>query len=273
MNATMQSKRSHQDLYSQFFGVGLVIIWLLLWEWSVRFGLSRQFVVPPSELIVLLYQSLFVSGELRPHLWATVTRLIGGFVIGAVPALWLGFIMGRNKRARLRYGPIFTVLGLVPMLSALPGFIIWFGVRDFGKRAIVSAAVFYPILYCTTKGVRISQRLRDKGSSPGARADPSDWVYTAGPWIFTGLKLGIIVGVATLFGAEMYASTSGLEFEVVVAGATFQMARVYTAMFTAAFLIYAVWLCLTAIEFALARKQRGNAAANVNETPAHNPAV
>jgi NitT/TauT family transport system permease protein len=268
-----QGKHLNSNVLWAIFGIGLVIIWLLLWEWSIRFGLSRQFFVPPSELIVLLYQSLFVSGELRPHLWATVTRLIGGFVIGAVPALWLGFIMGRNKRAYFRYGPIFTVLGLIPMLSALPGFIIWFGVRDFGKWAIVSAAVFYPILYCTTKGVQISQRLRDKGSSPGVWTKPSDWAYTAGPWIFTGLKLGLIVGVATLFGAEMYASTSGLEFEVVVAGVTFQMARVYTAMFAAAFLVYAIWLCLTAIEFLLARRYTGDPSASAGETPAHNPPV
>jgi ABC-type nitrate/sulfonate/bicarbonate transport system permease component len=268
-----QGKQFNNNVLWAVFGIGLVIIWLLLWEWSVRFGLSRQFVVPPSELIVLLYQSLFVSGELRPHLWATVTRLIGGFVIGAVPALWLGFIMGRNKRARLRYSPIFTVLGLIPMLSALPGFIIWFGVRDFGKWAIVSAAVFYPILYCTTKGVRISQRLRDKGSSPGVWTKPSDWAYTAGPWIFTGLKLGSIIGVATLLGAELYTSTSGLQFEVLVAGASFQMARAYTAMFTAAFLVYAIWLCLTLIEFALARRYTRNQSASAGEVPIHNTPV
>lgn len=268
-----QIKRLNNNALWAAFGCGLVIIWLLLWEWSIRFGLSRQFFVPPSELIVLLYQSLFVSGELRPHIWDTVTRLIGGFIIGAVPALYLGFIMGRNKRAWLRYGPILTVLGLIPMLSALPGFIIWFGVRDFGKWAIVSAAVFYPILYCTTKGVRISERFWDKGSSIGVGMKPSDWAYTAGPWIFTGLKLGSIIGVATLLGAEMYASTSGLQFEVLVGGARFQMARAYTAMFAAAFLVYAIWLCLTLIEFALARRYTGNQSASANETLAHNPPV
>jgi NitT/TauT family transport system permease protein len=264
-----QGKQFNNNVFWAVFGIGLVIIWLLLWEWSVRFGLSRQFVVPPSDLIVLLYQSLFVSGELRPDIRATVTRLIGGFTIGAVPALYLGFIMGRNKRARLRYGPIFTVLGLIPMLSALPGFIIWFGLRDFGKWAIVSAAVFYPILYCTTMGVRISQRFWDEGSSIRVGMKPSDWAYTPGPWIFTGLKLGSIIGVATLLGAEMYASTSGLQFEVLVAGARFQMARAYTAMFAAAFLVYAIWLCLTAMEFALARRHTGNQSASAGETPAH----
>src|SRR5215468_8031600 len=91
-----QMKRLNNDVRWAAFGIGLVILWLLLWEWSIRLGLSRQFFVPPTELIVLLYQSLFVSGQLRSHIGATVTRLMGGFIIGAVPALYLGFIMGRN---------------------------------------------------------------------------------------------------------------------------------------------------------------------------------
>jgi len=236
------------------FGIGLVIMWLLLWEWSVRFGLGRKFFVPPSEIIVLLYRSLLVTGELRTHMWATATRLVAGLMIGAVPAMWLGFTMGRNKRACLRYRPFFTVLGLIPTLSALPWFIIMFGVRDLGKWAMVSAAVFYPILYCTTKGVRISRALQHGDSSPADNVKRSDWAYSAGPWVFTGLKLGSIIGLATLLGAELHVSTTGLEFEIVVAMAKFDFARAYVAMFVAAFVVYALWLCLTAIEFGFARR-------------------
>jgi len=57
-----QMNHSNKDVLWAMFGVGLIIIWLLLWEWSIRFGRSRQFFVPPSELIVSLYQSLFVRG-------------------------------------------------------------------------------------------------------------------------------------------------------------------------------------------------------------------
>jgi ABC-type nitrate/sulfonate/bicarbonate transport system permease component len=175
-------------------------------------------------------------------------------MIGAVPALWLGFLMGRNKRAWLRYGPFFTVLGLIPMLSALPWFIPMFGVRDLGKWAMVGGAVFYPILYCTTKGVRISRALQYEDSSPADTVKRSDWTHSAGPWIFTGLKLGSIIGFATLLGAELHASKTGLEFEIVVAMGQFDFARAYTAMFAAALLVYALWLCLTAMEFAFARR-------------------
>jgi NitT/TauT family transport system permease protein len=242
------------EIRASMLGISLVILWLLVWEWSVQFGLLRNFFLQPSAILALLYRSLLVTGELRPHMWDTVTRLVGGLIIGAVPALWLGFVMGRNKRARLRYGPVLAVLGLIPVVAALPILIIIFGVRELGKWAAVSAAVFYPILYCTTIGVRSSQAVQHAGSSPAGSMNQTDWSYGAGPWIFAGLKLGVVIGMATLLAAEMFASSTGLEFVIVTAARSgFDVARVYVGMAAAALVVYALWLCLTAIEFALRR--------------------
>ncbi len=239
---------------ARILGIGLVILWLLVWEWSVRFVLGRNFFLPPSAVLALLYRSLLVTGELRTHLWATLTRLVGGLVIGAVPALWLGFVIGRNKRARLRYGPVLAVLGLIPVLAAFPNFIIMFGIRELGKWAAVSAAVFYPILYCTTIAVRSSRAVQHAESSPAASVSQTDWPYGGGPGIFAGLKLGVVIGLATLLGAEIFASTSGLGFVILMATRPgFDFARLYVVMVAAALVVYALWLCLTAIEFALSR--------------------
>lgn len=243
------------EIRARMLGIGLVILWLLVWEGMVQSGLGRNFFLPPSAVITLLYQSLFVTGELRPHLWDTVTRLVVGFIIGAVPALWLGFVMGRNKRARLRYGPILAVLGLIPVIAMFPLLIIVLGVRELGKWAAVSAAVFYPILYCTAIGVRSSWAVQRAGSSPTGSVNQTDWSYGAGPWIFAGLKLGVVIGLATLLGTEMFASTTGLEFVIVVAAASgFDSARLYVGMAAAALVVYVLWLCLTAIESALSHR-------------------
>lgn len=255
-SSTEQAKRSvaNREVGSRLIGIGLVVVWLLLWEWIVRFGLGEKFFSLPSSIVALLYQSLLVTGELRTPLFATVTRLVGGFMIGVVPALSLGFIMGRNRRAWFCCAPFFAVLGLIPTLAALPWFIIMFGVRDFGKWMIVAAAVFYPVLYCTTKGVQISRDVEDWSSPPEVALQQSNWAYGAGPWIFTGLKLGMIIGLATLIGAEMFASRTGLGFEVAVTLTRFDFARGYAAMFAAALVIYVFWLCINSIELALRRK-------------------
>jgi NitT/TauT family transport system permease protein len=242
------------EIRARMLGIGLVILWLLVWEGSVQIGLLRNFFLPPSAVLALLYRSLLVTGELRTHLWDTITRLVGGLMIGAAPALWLGFVMGRNKRARLRYGPVLAVLGLIPVVAALPMLILMFGIRELGKWATVSAAVFYPILYCTTIGVRSSRAVQHAGSSPAGSVNQTDWSSGAGPWIFAGLKLGVVIGLATLLAAEMFASSTGLEFVIVSAARSgFDVARLYVGMAAAALVVYALWLCLTAIEFALSR--------------------
>jgi ABC-type nitrate/sulfonate/bicarbonate transport system permease component len=242
------------EIKARILGISLVILWLLVWEWTVQLGLLRNFFLPPSAVLALLYRSLLVTGELRPHMWATITRLVSGLVIGAVPALWLGFVMGRNERARLRYGPVLAALGLIPVVAALPMLILMFGIRELGKWATVSAAVFYPILYCTTIGVRSSRAVQHAGGPPAGSVNQADWPYGAGPWIFVGLKLGVVIGLATLLGAEMFASSSGLEFVIVTAARSgFDTARLYVGMVAAALVVYALWLCLTAIEFGLSR--------------------
>jgi NitT/TauT family transport system permease protein len=243
------------EIKARILGISLVTLWLLVWEGSVQSGLGRNIFLPPSAVLGLLYQSLFVTGELRPHLWDTVTRLLVGFIIGAVPALWFGVVMGRNKRASLRYGPILAALGLIPVVAAFPLLIIAFGVRELGKWAAVSAAVFYPVLYCTTIGVRNSWAARDAGGSSAGRANQTDWSYGAGPWIFAGLKLAVLIGLAALLAAEMFASRSGLEFVIVTAaGSGWDSPRLYVGLAAAALVVYALWLCLTAIEFGLKRR-------------------
>ena len=242
------------EIRARTLGISLVILWLLVWEGIVQFGIGRNIFLPPSAVLALLYRSLLVTGELRTHMWATVTRLVGGLLIGAVPALWLGFVMGRNKRARLRYGPVLAVLGLIPVVAASFVLIIMFGIRELGKWATVSAAVFYPILYCTTIGVRSSRAVQHAGSSPAGSVSQTYWPYGAGPWIFAGLKLGVVIGVATLLSAEMFSSTSGLGFVILLATRSgLDFARLYVGMVAAALIVYALWLCLTAIEFALSR--------------------
>jgi ABC-type proline/glycine betaine transport system permease subunit len=102
--------------------------------------------------------------------------------------------------------------------------------------------------------VQISRGVKDRSRSPDVGLQENNWTFSAGPWIFAGLKLGVIIGLATLLGAEMFASRSGLGFEVAVTLTRFDFARGYAAMFAAALVVYVLWLCLTSIKLALSRK-------------------
>lgn len=235
------------------FGIGVVAAWLFAWQAIMHFELLNPALFPsPSAILLRFYRSLW-QDDLRTHLWFTVTRLLGGFMLGALPALWFGYRAGRNRSADLRYGLLFAAVGLIPVLALLPFFIVLFGVREVQKWLIVGAAVFYPVLHCTKTGIRVSRDLHARHLS-NDDAERDDWQHGAGPWIFTGLKLGGLVGLTALMGGEMHTSTKGLGFEIALAMSMFQFERAYTATFAVALVAYASWLSLTGIEFALHRK-------------------
>ena len=236
---------------NRLFGIGVVVAWLLVWQGIAQLELLNPALFPsPGAILLRLYRSLAVTGELCTHVRLTVTRLLGGFVLGALPGLWLGWKMGRNRKTDLRYGLFFATVGLIPMLASWPFHIIAFGVGELHKWFMVAAAVFYPVLYCTRTGVRLQQKRQSADGVP----EQNEWQHGAGPWIFTGLKLGSAIGLAALLGGEMYVSRAGLELEIVTAMAIFQFERAFAGMFAVALVQYALWASLTGIERRLAAR-------------------
>ena len=79
---------------------------LLVWELAARGGLiDTRFFPAPSSILSLLIEML-ESGELLMHTAASLQRLAWGIVIGGVPALVLGIVMGLNRTIRALVDPI-----------------------------------------------------------------------------------------------------------------------------------------------------------------------
>jgi len=157
--------------------------------------------------------------------------------------------MGRNNLLRVRWGPITAVLGLIPVFSLLPIFTILFGVAEINKWAVVSWAVFLPILYTTSMAFRMSQALYENSRPTGTRDGPY-----GSSWIFIALKLGGIIGLLAVLGAEMWSARVGLGVVIATAGLKFDIPLFHVGMDAAALIMYALWLGLTGIELALAHR-------------------
>ena len=93
-NSVLKHSGSKSETRARVLGIGLVILWLLVWEGSVQSGLGRNIFLPPSAVLSPLSITVRHGAKSRPHLWDTVTRLLVGFIIGAVPALWFGLCDG-----------------------------------------------------------------------------------------------------------------------------------------------------------------------------------
>jgi NitT/TauT family transport system permease protein len=146
---------------------------LLVWQLLLMAGLGdRRFIPAPSDIAVQFWQ-LLRSGELPWHTGVTLLRVIGGFLIGAVPAVAIGLLMAMFKPVRIFFDPLIAALFPIPKVALMPLLLLAFGFGDASKIALVAIAVFFPVIVNTYVGAaNIDKIYWDVARNYGA----SEWV-------------------------------------------------------------------------------------------------
>ena len=219
---------------------------LLLWEGLVQAGiLDRRFFPAPSS-IVGTFMGL-AQTSLPGHIWISLSRAAVGFLLGAVPAILLGVLMGLVPLVRAALQPIVGALFAVPKVAILPLVMLMFGLGEPSKWAIIAIAVFFQVLISTTAGVASIDRIYlDVGRNFGAGRLATLWTIAlpgALPVIFAGIRLGWGVSLLLLVTAEMMAAKSGLGYLIWQSWQTFTIEEMYVGLVTIAILgMFSFWL-------------------------------
>jgi ABC-type nitrate/sulfonate/bicarbonate transport system permease component len=121
-------------------------------------------------------------------------------------------------------------LGLVPLM------IIWFGIGNGSKIAIVLKACFFPILLNTVAGIRgVNLKLIQAGRSLGA-SELQIWtkviIPAAMPVIFTGMRISTAISMMAIVAVEMFSADSGLGFVIVDSQRVFATDRMFVGILT-----------------------------------------
>jgi sulfonate transport system permease protein len=117
----------------------------VLWELAVRAGLSDGRLVPPPSRIYAEFAELARSGELLRHAIATLLRVAVGFGLGTAVGTLLGAIAGYSTLVRRLIDPSLQGLRAVPSIAWIPLFILWLGIFETSKVALIAIGVFFPI--------------------------------------------------------------------------------------------------------------------------------
>jgi sulfonate transport system permease protein len=115
------------------------------WEGAVRFGLAQGRLVPPPSRIFATLWGLSESGDLWLHVWATLWRVAGGFAIGAAAGIVLGALSGASGTSRRLLDPTLQALRAIPSIAWVPLFILWLGIFEASKVALIAVGVFFPV--------------------------------------------------------------------------------------------------------------------------------
>jgi len=189
------------------------------WEVAARAGVLPAHLLPaPSAVIASLYE-LQRQGSLLGHVGWTCLRVLAGFVLGALAGTGLGIVTGRNRTIHALVDPLLQALRSIPSLGWVPLFLLWLGIQESSKVALIAVGVFFPVYLNLMSGIQaIDARLlevADMFDYRGARLAKSVLLPAALPAYITGLRSGLGLGWMFVVAAELMGASKGLGYLMV----------------------------------------------------------
>jgi ABC-type nitrate/sulfonate/bicarbonate transport system permease component len=244
----MRPKKSfYQRHEAMILGGTAVAITIAIWQalWAAG-KISPLFLSGPSAIVKQFRYGL-TEGTLLADMQYSGTNFAIGFALALVAGVTLGIVIGWYRTVRLLFDPFLNALYATPRIAMVPMIIIWFGVGIWSKIFIVFISAFFPILVNTVGGVRNM----DRDLLRAARAFcASDWqIFTtlalpgAVPFILTGVRQGVALGLIGVVVGEMFGGSKGIGFMVAYGGQTFATDTLFVGVLIVAFSgILLTWL-------------------------------
>lgn len=192
--------------------VGLVVL-VVLWQVVAGRGLLGPMTPTPAQVTSAGFD-LIRSGTLGENLLFSVERVAKGLTIGLSIGLVLGLIAGLTRLGEDLVDAPVQALRMLPAVALAPIFLLWFGLGETGKIALIAVAPVFPLYLNVLGGIRsVDNRLVEAARSCGL----GTWglirkVILPGalPQIFVGLRQSLGVAWIVLVVAEQTATTAGL---------------------------------------------------------------
>jgi len=200
-------------------GLLLPAMALALWEALARAGVLPPNWLPAPSAVVRTVGELARSGELVGHLSATLLRVGAGFALGAAVATVLAVACGTSPVLRALLDPTLQALRNIPSMAWIPLFLLWLGIAETSKIALIALGAFFPVYLGLLQGIlHIDGRLVEVGRVCGYRGVALArrvLLPAALPPYLAGLRGGL--GLAWMFvvAAELMGASRGLGFLMV----------------------------------------------------------
>jgi len=141
---------------------GFIALW---WAASSSGWVNRAFLPSPQATLASLVQGL-VSGDLAAYTWATLSRMVSGWVLASALGMSLGVLIGSSVRAREWIAPTLEFIRPLPASAVMPLAIALFGLSGNMVLAVVAFGAMWPVLLATLHGLaNVHQQLREVSRS------------------------------------------------------------------------------------------------------------
>jgi sulfonate transport system permease protein len=207
------SQRANETRWRRIIGPFALLVF---WQLASSSGLiSTRILAGPSTVLETGWE-LIASGELGHHLLVSLDRVARGLCIGISAGLVLAVIAGLFRLGEDLLDPVIQMLRTLPVLALVPLFILWFGIGEAPKVALVALGTLFPTYLNTYAGIRsIDNKLVEVASTVGlGRVGLIVHVILPGalPSALVGLRYSLGVAWLVLVISEQINATAGIGY-------------------------------------------------------------
>ena len=192
------------------------VLLLLLWELGSRTGLIPERTLAAPSAVIGTLAGMLLSGELPSNLLVSFARVAAGLLIGISLGLAFALVAGLSRAGELAVDPLMKIKRTIPVLALTPLFIVWFGIGETPKVALIAFAAIFPVYLNLYSGIRsVDLRLLDAAKSFGLSRWEQIWhvvLPSALPSLLVGLRYSLSVAILVLVVAEQINASAGLGY-------------------------------------------------------------
>jgi ABC-type nitrate/sulfonate/bicarbonate transport system permease component len=237
---TVSIRRLKQRGLSFTLGGGVILLLLIAWELLSRSGWINPLFSSSPTRVVRSGWELFADGSIWKHIFASGKIFIIGYLMATFSGIPIGILLGWFKKANMAFGPIVAAMYTTPRIALMPIFIIWFGLGNGSKVALVFLSAVFPIIVNMQVAMAsIDEDLTKVAKAYGANQRQIFWTIAlpiSVPFLMTALRLATGRALLGVVGAEVFGGSEGLGYLIQYAGATFQTDKVFVCVMIIAFI-------------------------------------
>lgn len=182
---------------------------------------------PPLQKIIAGFFSTWSAAEVARTLAPSLMHLLAGFVLALMVGLSLGVAIGLNEHTRRIMSPFTEFFRAMPIAAIVPVGLVVFGPGTAMEIALICFSSSWPILVATTDAVRsvdpvMIETARVYGLTSRQRLTQII-LPAALPYIAGGVRMSIAIAIASMLIANMFGSTGGLGYFVILAQQSFDI--------------------------------------------------
>lgn len=197
--------------------ITIPLLWVLVFfVWQLGAWVYGPEIIPGPVATWQGAQELLSDGSLIKYIGISFYRVFTGWALGSLIAIPIGLIIGKVTAIRVFAEPFLNFIRFIPPIAFITLFLVWFGIGEQSKVALILYATLFIVIINTLTGVMAVEEDKIRSArSMGA----SEWqillhvvIPATTPYIFTGIRLSMGTSYMAIIGAEMIAANEGVGF-------------------------------------------------------------